>query len=263
MSIPGVKCPSCKSIQCTIKASRPGRVQFKCQKCKTVFWRTMELPAEIKKPGKGKKKPAKKQPAKKRPTKKKASRIEVEDYDGSTPMINTKHEMYVQILLTQGESMHQAEAYILAGYAPKSADVAKVNASRLLTDANVQARLNWLKAQSAGEGIATRTEALKMLSGIMTTPASELVKKEPVTGLLYFDFGDIQIPLDKDCGISDAVALQKVVIAAADRMAKMQGWDKAEKHEHNIVGLADVFKRTAERGLGLPTEDDFNDAGEE
>lgn len=66
-------------------------------------------------------------------------------------LLNPKHERFVQEL-AQGKSA--AEAYRAAGYEARG-DSAKVNASRLLTDANVRARLVELQAEAAQRAAIT------------------------------------------------------------------------------------------------------------
>lgn len=59
------------------------------------------------------------------------------------------------------------EAYIKAGYKVKSREVAKVNASRLLTNANVKKYIDALIAEKDGERIAKQDEVLEFLTDVM------------------------------------------------------------------------------------------------
>lgn len=63
-----------------------------------------------------------------------------------------------------------AEAATQAGYAPKSA---KVQASRLLTKANVQQHLRLLSTQIEKASIASATEALETITGILRDNTSK------------------------------------------------------------------------------------------
>lgn len=65
------------------------------------------------------------------------------DFDPSKPLANPKHEAFVQNLaLGQGD----LEAYVNAGYKEN-----KGNASRLRTNENIVARLEWIMADAAGK----------------------------------------------------------------------------------------------------------------
>ncbi|MCM3701444.1 terminase small subunit [Paenibacillus macerans] len=59
------------------------------------------------------------------------------------------------------------EAYIKAGYKVKSREVAKVNASRLLTNANVKNYIDAMIAQKDSERIAKQDEVLEFLTDVM------------------------------------------------------------------------------------------------
>lgn len=65
------------------------------------------------------------------------------------------------------------EAYIKAGYKVKSRDVAKVNASRLLTNANVKKYIDELITQKDGERIAKQDEVLEFLTDVMRGQVKE------------------------------------------------------------------------------------------
>jgi phage terminase small subunit len=62
-----------------------------------------------------------------------------------------KHEAFAQQL---ARGLNQTDAYTAAGYKAKLAS-AKVNASRLLTNANIQARVSELQAKGAEKAIAS------------------------------------------------------------------------------------------------------------
>lgn len=67
---------------------------------------------------------------------------ELETYDGSTPLQNLRHERFAQEYVTNGGNA--TEAYRSAGY--KREDCRDV-ASRLSTNANIRARISYLRRQ--------------------------------------------------------------------------------------------------------------------
>lgn len=76
---------------------------------------------------------------------------------------NARHEAFAQHL---AKGMSQAEAYEAAGYRCNSAGAAKTNASRLLTDANVLARVRELQEASAEEAVVTAAQLSEQLEDI-------------------------------------------------------------------------------------------------
>ena len=68
------------------------------------------------------------------------------DYDGSTPLKSIMQEMFVTNLL---KGLHQNEAYKKAYPSCKQESTAIVNGSKLLTKANVKARLDYKRADIA------------------------------------------------------------------------------------------------------------------
>jgi phage terminase small subunit len=65
------------------------------------------------------------------------------------------------------ETGNATEAYLKAGYNVKSSDVAKVNASRLLTNANVKAYIDERIKQKDNQRIASQDEVLQFLTGVL------------------------------------------------------------------------------------------------
>ncbi|MGG4344939.1 terminase small subunit [Paenibacillus lautus] len=65
------------------------------------------------------------------------------------------------------------EAYIKAGYKVKSRNVAKVNASRLLTNANVKKYIDGLISEKDSERIAKQDEVLEFLTDVMRGQVKE------------------------------------------------------------------------------------------
>jgi hypothetical protein len=86
-----------------------------------------------------------------------------QNYDGSTPLPDSQHEAFAQNLFNQGEGQSVTEAYHLA-YPDCKRGAAKVSGSRLLTKANVKARVQWLKAQIATSKILSVQRRKELMS---------------------------------------------------------------------------------------------------
>lgn len=69
--------------------------------------------------------------------------------------------------LEYAASGNATDAYKKAGYRVKNDDVAKANASRLLTNANVKNRINELMEEMRAPKIAEATEVLEYLTSVM------------------------------------------------------------------------------------------------
>lgn len=84
--------------------------------------------------------------------------------------LTEKQKRFVDYYVELGDA---TEAYIRAGYTIKSRDVAKVNASRLLTNANVRESLDQLIAAKDAERIAKQDEILEFLTSVMRGQVKE------------------------------------------------------------------------------------------
>jgi phage terminase small subunit len=73
------------------------------------------------------------------------------------------------------ETGNATEAYLKAGYNVKSSDVAKVNASRLLTNANVKAYIDERIKQKDNQRIASQDEVLQFLTGVLRGEERETI----------------------------------------------------------------------------------------
>lgn len=68
---------------------------------------------------------------------------QTEEYNGSEPLKSCLQEKFIQNML---KGMHQRDAYKQAGYKTRRVLVMDANASRLLTNANVKARMAHVRA---------------------------------------------------------------------------------------------------------------------
>lgn len=79
-----------------------------------------------------------------------------------SPLLNPRHEAFAQ-LVANGNSDTQAYFEI---YKTKSRNVARINASRLLTNASVRARIRFLQDQNAALNALSRAEKRFILAKI-------------------------------------------------------------------------------------------------
>lgn len=116
------------------------------------------------------------------------------------------------------------ESYKIAGYKITSDEVTATNASRLLKNDKVQARLQELAAEVHSSAIADITEIQETLTAILRNQTKEQVVVVENTG----DFTSNARMVDKDTSIKDR-------IKAGETLAKMQGgFDNSFKIEMTV-----------------------------
>lgn len=114
--------------------------------------------------------------------------------------------------LEYAKSGNQTQAYLLAGYNVKSDETAAVNASRLLRNANVKARLAELAEEAKNASIADIVEMQQALTSIIRKQMTEEVIVVESVG----DFMTEARKMDKEPSIKD-------IINAINTLGKMQG----------------------------------------
>lgn len=100
------------------------------------------------------------------------------EFDASKPLANSKHEKFVQ-LVASGNS--QSDSYKKVYKLKKSDDNARISASQLLTNINIQKRLQYLKNQNAEQDALTRAEKRQILAEFARNP--ELSAKERISAI--------------------------------------------------------------------------------
>jgi phage terminase small subunit len=84
--------------------------------------------------------------------------------------LTEKQKRFADFFIELGDG---TEAYIRAGYRVKSRDVAKVNASRMLTNANVKSYIDARIAEKDANRIAKQDEILEFLSSVLRGKVNE------------------------------------------------------------------------------------------
>lgn len=147
--------------------------------------------------------------------------------------------------------MSQRQAYILAGGSSDDESVIDAVASRMLSDAKVAAFMDAMKIEAVNAAIMSRNEAMEKLSSLARTDLKDLV-----------DFGSYELGTDAETGnpviqstwrikpsalqdpkqmaaISELTAGKDGIkikthsqLEAIKQLAKMQGWESAQKIDH-------------------------------
>lgn len=159
------------------------------------------------------------------------------DVDPSKPLDNLHAEAFC-LALTKGGVL--ATAYIEAYPAAKRWKSATVRseASRLAALPQVQARLEWLRKQSASSAVADLQEVLEYYTKILRARPSRLLNNDGSVDLLALKAAGQEL---ESITIEDGRDGRKIKftlrdgIAAARELARLQGWEKAQKVEHSCV----------------------------
>jgi phage terminase small subunit len=148
--------------------------------------------------------------------------------------------------------MSQRAAYYAAGGTTKNEKSADAIVSRMLTDAKVSAFMNAMKLQAVSDAIMSREEAMKVLSLIGRTHLKDIVKFRTVNigkdmetgadlnqtaweinaGLQETDSEKLIIISELEVGKNGPKIKTHSPVAAIAQLAKMNGWEAAQKFEH-------------------------------
>lgn len=115
---------------------------------------------------------------------------EHQNLDPSEPLKNRRHECFCQSIVNGGGVKHAPkvgftvqgisamDAYTSVGYRA-TAEAARRNASRLLTNADIQARIKWLQEEQAEKlvelGVASKQDACMVLTEIIRARQSDFL----------------------------------------------------------------------------------------
>lgn len=139
----------------------------------------------------------------------------------------------------------QQDAALAAGYRPGKGLAAV--ASKLMKDPVVTAELDRLRAKADELAVATRREALKVLSAELRADISDFLTFKEVTtegGVTRFPVFDLEkargmgrLNLLRGIELDEFGRIKKIKLpdsaAAIDRLAKMLGWNTPEEHHHD------------------------------
>ena len=168
--------------------------------------------------------------------------------DPSKPLDNLHAEAFCLALAKNGVA---SAAYVEAYPAARKWKPATVRseASRLAALPQVQARLEWLRKQAASSAVANLQEVLEYHTKILRACPSRLLNNDGSVDLLALKAAGQEL---ESVTIDDGPLGRKIKftlrdgIAAARELARLQGWEKAQKIEHS--GVVEVVRHDDGRG---------------
>lgn len=152
--------------------------------------------------------------------------------------------------------MSNRAAYYAAGGTAKSEESADSAVSTMLSNVKVKAFTDSMKKQAVSDAIMTREEAAKILTALSRGNLTDIVKFRTVNAGMDMDTGEVlhqtAWTIDEELQRSDPEKLmiiselevgkngpkikQHSKVAAITQLAKMMGWDAAQKFEHTGKG---------------------------
>lgn len=159
--------------------------------------------------------------------------------------------------------MSQRIAYYQAGGSANSDDAADVVASRMLSDVGVRAFMDSMKVQAVSDAIMSREEAMKILTTLGRGNLTDIVKfktshvgQNAETGddvhqttwtideeLQQNDPEKLMIISELEVGKNGPKIKQHSKVAAIAQLAKMGGWEAAQKFEHAGPGGGPILTK--------------------
>lgn len=165
--------------------------------------------------------------------------------------------------------MTQIAAYFNAGGSAKNDNSAAATASEILTNPNVKAFMDAMKKQAVSDAMMTREEAMLILSALGRGRLTDIVKfrtvcvgKDPITGedahqtvwsidedLQETDPDKLIIISELEVGKFGPKIKQHSKVGAIQQLAKMQGWEAAQKVDATVTvkPTADMSPQEAAR----------------
>lgn len=160
-------------------------------------------------------------------------------------------------------TLSQRQAYYAAGGKAKSDDVADASASEILANPKVKAFMDCMKTQVVNDAIMSREEAMKILTTLGRGNLTDIVKfKTSHVGQNAETGDDIHQTtwvIDEDLQANDPDKLiiiselevgkngpkikQHSKVAAIAQLAKMGGWEAAQKFEHAGPGGGPILTK--------------------
>ena len=169
-------------------------------------------------------------------------------YEALTPL-----QQRVCSTIIDNPNLSNRQAYYAAGGTAKTDDSADSSVSTMLSDVKVRSFMDSVRTQAISKKIMDREEAMEILSGLSRGKLTDIVKfrtiyvgKDPVTGA---DVNQTAWEIDEDLQANDPDKLIIISelevgkfgpkikthskIAAIQQLAKMQGWEAAQKVDHS------------------------------
>lgn len=169
-------------------------------------------------------------------------------YEALTPL-----QQRVCSMIIENSNLSNRQAYYAAGGTAKTDDSADSSVSTMLSDVKVRAFMDLVRGQAISKKIMGREEAMEILSALSRGKLTDIVKfrtihvgKDPVNGE---DVNQTAWEIDEDLQKNNPDKLIIISeleagkfgpkikthskIAAIQQLAKMQGWEAAQKVDHS------------------------------
>lgn len=165
--------------------------------------------------------------------------------------------------------MTQRAAYFAAGGKAATDDAADSSCSQILSNIKVKAFMDAMKKQAVSDAMMTREEAMLILSALGRGRLTDIVKfrtvcvgKDPITGedahqtvwsidedLQETDPDKLIIISELEVGKNGPKIKQHSKVGAIQQLAKMQGWEAAQKVDATVTvkPTADMSPQEAAR----------------
>jgi phage terminase small subunit len=137
-----------------------------------------------------------------------ATAEQAETYDGSTPLGNARHETFAHEYVIDNNG---TQAYIRAGYSEKGANV---SAHKLLTDANVWARVAYLRDERLKKSRRSAAEIIKELENVAFSNVSDTMTWNE-SGACFVKNSD-ELPRDVSAAIESIQVEEKTIGKESD-----------------------------------------------
>lgn len=168
-------------------------------------------------------------------------------FDALTPL-----QQRMCTISIENPNLSQRQVYLLAGGSAKTETAQDTSACEIMNNLQVKAFTDSVKVQSVSDAIMTREEAMAKLSLIARTDLKDIVKFSTATIGKDMETGDDlnqtawQINSDLQANNDDKLSIISELevgkfgpkikthnqLAAIAQLAKMQGWEAAQKFEH-------------------------------
>lgn len=146
--------------------------------------------------------------------------------DGTAPLKDGQHERFCQLM---AKGIYSNYSCYLQVYPDSTAAAARSSSSDLLTKANIQSRIDWLRKRAAEGVIFELQDGLKFLVDVIRTPVGYLDDESPLTQEVQRDI----------TGTEEEGVVTKVKIKmpgkmdAMKLMADIKGWKKSDEQNQN------------------------------
>lgn len=167
---------------------------------------------------------------------KKQARVVEKEWAESDPLPDPQHEMFAKAIAYGAYS--QTACYLMA-YEEVERSTARVNASRLLTYANVAARVEWLKRESVKLFQVNKAEIMRDLYVGWRTPVGHIDLESPLAQEVSYDAQTGAITKVKMPGKTDMLKI----------LLQMEGIEKPANDplEKAVDAMADMIRMIREK----------------